>query len=188
VILRASDGRLLRELHTPSPECTLVKQWSDSALLARCPDPERENGCWTNGLFLIPTTGEASAEFAMPSSTGACFAGYAEAVPLAGDLALQRVQGEGECTQLIEVTDGASTSEWQPGNEPLCNAYLIGVRNAAWLALGRPLDGTFGSQYEGPGVIFEISADGRSRPITPTTLPSSWNAPGITDVHIIGVT
>ena len=123
----------------------------------------------------------------MPSSDNACFAGYTNAVPLADHLALERGQGEGECTQSIEITDGTSTSTWQPDNQPLCNSVVIGVRNDAWLALVRPLDGAFGSRYEGPGVLYEITTDGRSRPITPTTLPSSWNSPGVTDVHIIGV-
>lgn len=179
VNLRASDGQLLRQLHTPSPECTLVRQWSDGDLLARCPDPEQVSGCWTNGLFLIPTTGEASAQFAMPSSMDACFAGYAEAASLAGALALQRVQGEGECTQVIEIAEGTASSTWQPGNESLCDSNLIGVRDTGWLVLG--------SRYEGPGVLYEITADGRSRPVTPTTLPSSWNFTGVADVHIIGV-
>lgn len=48
------------------------------------------------------------------------------------------------------------------------------------------LHGAFGSQYEGPGVLYEINPLGGSRPLTPTSLPSSWNSPGVSNVQIIG--
>ena len=46
---------------------------------------------------------------------------------------------------------------------------------------------TFGSQYEGPGVLYEINVQAKSRPLTPTTLLSSWNTPGIlANAQIVG--
>ena len=49
--LRSPDGQPIRQLQLPSDQCTLVKQWSDGTVLARCPDTSAEVGCWTNGLF-----------------------------------------------------------------------------------------------------------------------------------------
>jgi hypothetical protein len=64
---------------------------------------------------------------------------------------------------------------------------LLGTRNGAWLVHVGPLHGTFGSQYQGPGVLYEVSSDGDSRAVTPTTLPSSWNSPGVLrNAQIIG--
>jgi hypothetical protein len=184
--LRSQDGQPIRQLQPPSDQCSLVKQWSDGMILARCPDTSAEVGCWTNGLFLIPTTGEPSVEFAMPAGEITCFAGYSDAVVLDDQVALQRIQGEGECTQQIELTDGTSISVWMPDDEP-CNATLLGIRNEAWLAHVGPIHGAFGSQYEGPGVLYEINMLGDSRPLTPTTLPPSWNSPGVfSNVQITG--
>ncbi len=185
--LRSKDGQPIRQLQLPSDQCTLVKQWSDQMILARCPDTSAEVGCWTNGLFLIPTTGEPAPEFAIPTGEFSCFAGYSNAVALDDRVALQRGQGEGECTEQIELIDANSTVIWRPDDDQPCNATLLGIRNEAWLAHVGPLHGTFGSQYQGPGVLYEITPLGDSRPLTPTTLPSSWNSPGVlSNVHIIG--
>ena len=109
-----------------------------------------------------------------------------DAVVLDEWVALQRLQGEGECGVQIELTDSASTSIWTP-DDATCNVTLLGVRNGAWLVHVGPLHGTFGSQYQGPGVLYEISPLGDRRPLTPTTLPSSWNSPGVlSNVQIIG--
>lgn len=185
--LRSLDGQPVRQLQSPSDQCSLVKQWSDGMVLTRCPDASAEVGCWTNGLYLVPTTGEPAVEFAMPAGEFSCFAGYSDAVVLDDRVALQRGQGEGECTQQVEVSDGVSTSIWTPDDHAACNATLLGVRNEAWLAHVGPLHGTFGSQYQGPGVLYAINPLGESRPLTPTTLPSSWNSPGVLwNVQIIG--
>jgi hypothetical protein len=184
--LRSPDGQPVRQLQLPSDECTLVAPWSDQMILARCPDTSAEVGCWTNGLFLVPTTGEPASEFAVPTDELSCFAGYSNAVALGDRVALQRGQGEGECTEQIELINADSTVIWTPDDDQPCNATLIGIRNDAWLAHVRPLHGMFGSQYQGPGVLHEISALGDSRPLTPTTLPSSWNSPGVSNVQIVG--
>jgi hypothetical protein len=185
--LRSPDGQPIRQLQLPSDQCTLVKQWSDQMILARCPDRSAEVGCWTNGLFLIPTTGGPASEFAIPTGDFSCFAGYSNADALDDRVALQRGQGEGECTEQIELTNADSTVIWTPDDDQPCNETLIGIRNEAWLAHFGPLHGTFGSQYQGPGVLYEINALGGSRPLTPTTLPSSWNSPGVlSNVQIIG--
>ena len=185
--LRAPDGQPVRQLQPPGDQCSLVKQWSDGMILARCPDTSAEVGCWTNGLFLVPTTGEPALEFAMPAGESGCFAGYSDAVALDDRVALQRLQGEGDCGVQIELTDGASSSIWTPDDDQSCNATLLGIRNRTWLVHVGPLHGTFGSQYQGPGVLYEISSDGDSRGLTPTTLPSSWNSPGVLrNVQIIG--
>ena len=102
-------------------------------------------------------------------------------------MALELGQGEGECTQLIELTDGTSTQTWRPNDEHLCNAHLIGVHDGAWLIHATGLHGEFGSQYEGPGVLYELQTDGTGRSLTPTTLQSGWNAIGVLrNVQVIG--
>jgi hypothetical protein len=184
--LRSLDGQPVRELQQPSDQCTLVEEWADGMVLARCPDPSAEVGCWTNGLFLVPTTGAPPVEFAVPADEFSCFAGYSDAVVIGDRIALQRLQGEGECGSQIELTDGVSTSIWTPADDEPCNTTLLGIRNGSWLAHVGPLHGTFGSQYEGPGVLYEINPLGESRPLTPTSLPSSWNSPGVSNVQIIG--
>ena len=131
----------------------------------------------------MPTTGETAVRFAMPE---ACYAGYSDAVSLNDRLALQGGR-DGSCGLRIELTDGTSTTTWTPDNEQSCNATLLGIRNDAWLVHMRPLHGTFGSEYEGPGVLYEINPHADSRPLTPTTLLSSWNTPGIlTNAQIVG--
>ncbi len=93
----------------------------------------------------------------------------------------------GECTSDIDFSDGSTTSSWTSDTNDTCNATLLGVRNGAWIAHVQPLHGTFGSSYPGPGVLYEISTLGDSRPLTPTTLPSSWNSPGVlANAQIIG--
>jgi hypothetical protein len=186
--LRSPDGQPIRQLQLPSDQCTLVKQWSHGMILARCPDTFAEVGCWTSGLFLIPTTGEPASEFSIPTGEFSCFAGYSNAVALGDRVALQRGQGEGECTEQIELIDANSTVIWAPDDDQPCNATLLGIRNEAWLAHVGPLHGTSGSQYQGPGVLYEIiNPLGDSGPLTPTTLPSSWNSPGVlSNVQIIG--
>lgn len=181
--LRSHDGQLLRELQLPSQRCLLVKSWTDDQVLAWCADPSAEPDCWTSGLFVIATDGGLFDELAMPTSTGeasACYATYSDAVVLRGRIALERGEGEGECTQRVEITDGTLSSTWRPADVDPCDTRLIGIRNDAWLVHVAP--------YEGAGVLYEVDAQGHSRPLTPTTLPESWNFPGITagSVHIIG--
>lgn len=38
VWLRSRDGQPIRQLQAPAEECTVVRQWSDGIILARCPD------------------------------------------------------------------------------------------------------------------------------------------------------
>ena len=187
--LRSPDGLPIRRLQPPNDQCSVVKQWPNGDILVRCPDPSVEPGCWTNGLFLMPVTGATSVEFAMPDTAtdpSACYEGYSDAASLGDRVALQRTS-DGSCGGRIELTDGTSTATWTPDDVQSCDATLLGIRDDAWLALVRPVDGTSGAQYEGPGVLYEINRLGDSRPLTPTTLLSSWNTPGIlANVRIVG--
>ena len=135
--LRDSSGDPIRQLTSPIGECSVIDQWPDGQIMISCPDPKAEPGCWTRGLWLVPVDGSMPELLAMPSSRGACYERYDDAEVLGAAILIKGSAGEGQCEGFIELIDGTSTQIWQPDDEQLCNAQLIGVRDGAWLVRGR---------------------------------------------------
>ncbi len=78
-------------------------------------------------------------------------------------------QGEGECTQQIELIDANSTVIWTPDDDQPCNATLLGIRNEVLLAHVGPLHGTFGVSRSSEADGTE-SDPGRRQSVSPGAL------------------